>query len=101
MSTHIGGSSDKLLTDLVLIRCPLCEPLYADGATPLEVANYWNNPETAPALRHLMGFQRRIGVKCEGFNMGVQEHYSVQRVGVSEEWRESRERMAEVGSARE
>lgn len=26
----------------------------ADGETPLEVANYWNNPETAPALRHLM-----------------------------------------------
>ena len=54
----------------------------ADGETPLEVANYWNNPETAPALRHLMGFGRRIGVKCEGFQMGVQEHYSVQRVGV-------------------
>lgn len=55
----------------------------ADGETPLEVSNYWNNPETGPALRHLMGFQRRIGAKCEGFQMGVQEHYSVQRVGVS------------------
>ena len=55
----------------------------ADGDTPLEVANYWNNPESAPALRHLMGFGKRIGIKCEGFNMGVQEHYSVQRVGVS------------------
>ena len=54
----------------------------ADGETPLEVANYWNNPESAPALRQLMGFSKRIGVKCEGFNMGVQEHYSVQRVGV-------------------
>jgi len=53
-----------------------------DGETPLDVANFWNNSETAPALRHLMGFGRRIGVKCEGFNMGVQEHYSVQRVGV-------------------
>jgi len=54
----------------------------ADGDTALDIANFWNNPETAPALRHLLGFNRRIGNKCEGFKMGVQEHYSVQRVGV-------------------
>ena len=53
-----------------------------DGQTPLDVANFWNNPETAPILRQLMGFSRRVGVKCEGFQNGVQEHFSVQRVGV-------------------
>jgi hypothetical protein len=53
-----------------------------DGQTPLDVANFWNNPETGPALRQVMGFPRRVGVKCEGFQNGVQEHYSVQRVGV-------------------
>jgi ankyrin repeat protein len=53
-----------------------------DGETPLEVANYWNNPETAPALRQLLGFNRRVGAKCEGFEQGVQRHFSVQRVGV-------------------
>jgi ankyrin repeat protein len=59
--------------------------LYAknmDGQIPLDVANFWNNPETAPILRQLMGFSRRVGVKCEGFQNGVQEHFSVQRVGV-------------------
>jgi len=53
-----------------------------DGETPLDVANYWGNPETAPALRQLMGFNRRVGHKCEGFVQRVQEHFSVQRVGV-------------------
>jgi len=38
--------------------------------------------------------QRRIGAKCEGFQMGVQEHYSVQRVGVSP----ARERESERAS---
>ena len=53
-----------------------------DGQTPLDVANFWNNPETAPILRQLLGYSRRVGIKCEGFQNGVQEHYSVQRVGV-------------------
>lgn len=53
-----------------------------DGDTPLEVANYWNNAEAAPALRQLLGYQRRVGVKCEGFENKVQNHFSCQRVGV-------------------
>jgi len=59
-----------------------CNARNSDGEIPLEVANYWNNPETAPALRQVMGFHRRVGVKCEGFEQGVQNHFSVQRVGV-------------------
>mmetsp|Transcript_698 Transcript_698/g.1667 ORF Transcript_698/g.1667 Transcript_698/m.1667 type:complete len:209 (+) Transcript_698:34-660(+) len=54
----------------------------ADGETPLDVANYWNNGEAAPALRQLLGYERRVGVKCEGFENKVQNHFSVQRVGV-------------------
>jgi hypothetical protein len=38
--------------------------------------------ETAPALRQLLGFNRRVGARCEGLIQGVQEHFSVQRVGV-------------------
>jgi len=53
-----------------------------DGQTALDAANFWNNAETSPALRQLMGYARRVGIKCEGFQNGVQEHFSVQRVGV-------------------
>mmetsp|Transcript_12242 Transcript_12242/g.33784 ORF Transcript_12242/g.33784 Transcript_12242/m.33784 type:complete len:271 (+) Transcript_12242:15-827(+) len=80
---HLAASNGT--ASVIRVMCANGADLYAkclDGSTPLDVANFWNNPETAPALRQLMGFSRRVGVKCEGFENGVQQHFSVQRVGV-------------------